>query len=160
MRRLRVTRLRAMDGPTNSARIYLLEQGENVVVEGGPAIVGPDGVREDIPPLVFEAVRHVVEAMRAGMGVKVSPLRPELPVDEAAYAIGMHEDTFRKYVADGEVPFRSTEYVDWVKLADVIAFTQRHRERRREGMRQLRQLLEDEPSDDLDEESDSDGQDS
>jgi len=150
-----------MNGPTNRARIYLPEGDENVAAAGGPAIVGPDGVREDIPPLVFEAVRHVAEAMRAGMGVKVSPLRPELPVDEAAYAIGMHEDTFRKHVAHGDIPFRSTEHVDWVKLADVITFSQRHRQRRSEGMRELRQLLEDEPLYDIDDDSsDSNGRDS
>jgi hypothetical protein len=62
----------------------------------------------------------MLEAMRAGQEVKIVPLRPELPIDEAAAAIGMRRDDLRKYVAGGAVPFRSSEYVDWVRLADLI----------------------------------------
>lgn len=111
---------------------------------GGPAVVGPDGAREELPPLVYQAVRHVIEAMRAGKAVKVSPLRLELPIDEAAAAIGMAADDLRAYAAEGEVPFRSTEYVDWVRLADVMAFDRRRRERLRAG---LRDMLDEEPWD-------------
>lgn len=133
-----------MDEPTEDARIYLLDQQESGVVASGPAITGPDGTREEVPPLVFEAVRHVVEAMRAGMGVKVTPLRPELPVDEAAYAIGMDPMDFRSYVADGKIPFRSSDYVDWVRLADVLEFDRRLSEQRHKAVQELL----DEPWDD------------
>lgn len=133
-----------MDEPTEDARIYLLEQQESGVVAGGPTIIGPDGTREEVPPLVFEAVRHVVEAMCAGMGVKVMPLRTELPVDEAAYAIGMDAMEFRSYVADGKIPFRSSEFVDWVRLADVLAFDRSLSEQRHEAVQELL----DEPWDD------------
>jgi hypothetical protein len=126
-----------IDGPADSARIYLLQDGERQVVSNGPAIVGPDGVRQDVSPLVFKAVQHVVEAMRASMAVKVTPLRPELPIDEAADAIGMGRDDLRAHAAEGAIPFRSTEYVDWVRLDDVIAFDRRRREQRRAGVQQL-----------------------
>lgn len=118
-------RLRSMPGPTTDARIYLLDADERHVVPGGPAIVGPDGVREEIPPLVFEAVQHVLAAMRAGQGVKVTPLRPELPIDHAANAIAIAPDVLRKHVAAGEIPFRSSEYVDWVQLAEVVEWDNR-----------------------------------
>ena len=102
------------------SRIYLLDEDERHTVRGGPAVIGADGTREDIPPLVFEAVQHVVEAFRSGRAVKITPLRHELPIDEAADAIGMGRGDLRRNVAKGAVPFRSTEYVDWVQLADVI----------------------------------------
>lgn len=137
----------SMDGPADSARIYLLEPGEGVISPGGPAVVGPDGVREDLPPLVYKAVQHVIEAMRAGQAVKVTPLRPELPVDEAAHAIEIRSDLFRKYVADGAIPFRSDDYVDWVRLADVIAFDRERSRRRSEG---VQKLLDEEPWDEPD----------
>ncbi|WP_433167507.1 hypothetical protein [Kribbella sp. CA-247076] len=114
-----------MLGPTTDSRIYLLDADERRVVPGGPAVVGPDGVREEIPALAFEAVQHVLAAMRDGRGVKITPLRPELPIDEAADAIGMGRDDLRKNVANGAIPFRSTQYVDWVKLADVIEWDNR-----------------------------------
>jgi hypothetical protein len=136
-----------MPGPTTDTRIYLLDPDERQTLPNAPAVVGPDGVREDIPPLVFKAVQHVLEAMRAGMAVKISPLRPELPIDEAADAIGMARDDLRAYVADGAVPFRSTEYVDWVRLADVIAWDN---QRRKERSAIIQELLDEEPWDEPD----------
>jgi hypothetical protein len=123
-----------MSGPTTDARIYLLDRDEQQVSPGGPAVVGPDGVREEIPPLVFRAIQHVVEAMSAGMAVKVSPYQPELPIDEAADAIGMARDDLCAYVAEGADPFRSSEYVDWVRLTDVLTFNERLRKQRREAL--------------------------
>lgn len=82
--------------------------------------------------------------MRAGRGVKITPLRPELPIDEAADAIGMGRDDLRKYVAEGAVPFRSTEYVDWVQLADIINW---NNQRRVERSAALQELLDEEPWD-------------
>ena len=133
-----------MPGPTTDARIYLLDSDERQISPSGPAVIGPDGTREDIPPLVFRAVQHVVAAMRAGQAVKISPLRPELPIDEAADAIAMGRDDLRKHVAQGDVPFRSTEYVDWVRLADVINWDNERRAARRAG---IRELLDEEPWD-------------
>jgi hypothetical protein len=133
-----------MDGPADSAQVYLLQDGERQISSNGPAIIGPDGVRQEVPTPVFEAVQHVVEAMRAGMAVKVTPLRSELPIDEAAQAIEIRADLLREYAADGAIPFRSTEYVDWVRLHDVIAFDRERRKKRSEG---LQKLLDEEPWD-------------
>ncbi|ONI76692.1 hypothetical protein BWI15_05210 [Kribbella sp. ALI-6-A] len=110
-------------------------------------MVGPDGVREDIPPLVFDAVRQVIDAMRAGRAVKISPLRTELPIDEAADAIGMARDDFRAYVAEGAIPFRSTDSVDWVDLATVIAGGNARPATRAEG---IRKALQEDPWEDAD----------
>jgi hypothetical protein len=123
----------------------VLDSDERQLVPGGPAVIGPDGAREEIPPQVFRAVQHVLEAMRAGNGVKITPLRTELPIDEAADAIGMARDDLRAYVAEGAVPFRSSEYVDWVRLADVIAWDNQRREERSAA---LDELMGDDPADD------------
>jgi hypothetical protein len=126
-----------MLGPATDSRIYLLDADDRRIVPGGPAVIGPDGEREDIPPSVFRAVHHVLEAMRAGRAVKISPLRAELPIDEAADAIAIGRDVLRKHVAAGAIPFRSTDYVDWVQLADVIAWDNRRREERRTALDEL-----------------------
>jgi hypothetical protein len=119
-----------MLGPTTDSRIYLLNEDERALSPGGPAVVGPDGRLEEIPALVFEALQHVLSAMRAGQAVKITPLRPELPIDAAADAIGIGRDDLQKYVGEGAIPFRSTEYVDWVRLADVIEWDNRRRAER------------------------------
>ena len=136
-----------MPGPSTDSRIYLLDVDERQVVPNGPALIGPDGAREEIPPQVFRAIQHVLEAMRAGQAVKITPLRPELPIDEAADAIGMARDNLRTYVAEGAVPFRSSEYVDWVRLADVIAWDNKRRQERGAA---LQELLDEEPWDEAD----------
>lgn len=141
-------RLRHMEEHADRARIYLLDDDERHVSPGGPAVIGPGGAREDLPDAVFAAVKHVIDAMRAGMGVKISPLRAELPVDEAAHAIAMSTDDFRAHVAGGEVPFRSTRHVDWVRLADVVAFDRRRKEQRKAA---IEEILDQEPWDESDE---------
>lgn len=117
--------------PTTDARIYLLEDDDRRITPGGPAVIRPDGVREDIPPAVYRVLQHVLEAMQAGRAVKVSPLRTELPIDEAADAIAIGRDVLRKHVGAGEIPFRSSEYVDWVRLADVLNWDNNRRAERR-----------------------------
>jgi hypothetical protein len=126
-----------MPGPAHDARIYLLDPDERQISPNGPAVIGPDGVRQDVPPLVFKAIQHVIEAMRAGMAVKIAPLRPELPIDEAADAIGMGRDDLRAYVAEGAVPFRSSEYVDWVRLDQLIEWDNQRRDEQRAGIQEL-----------------------
>ncbi|NIK60930.1 hypothetical protein [Kribbella shirazensis] len=113
-----------MAGPTD-ARIYLLDEDDRRIVPGGPAVIGPDGVREEIPPAAFRVLQHALEAMRAGRAVKIIPLRTELPIDQAADAVAVARDVLRKHVGAGEIPFRSTEYVDWVQLKDVIEWDNR-----------------------------------
>jgi hypothetical protein len=134
-----------MDGATTDSRVYLLDEDDRHIVPGGPAVIGPGGEREDIPPAVFRVIQHVLGAMRAGRAVKISPLRPELPIDEAADAIGMRRDDLRAYVAEGAIPFRSTEYVDWVRLADVIDLDNRRYEQQEAA---LDELMGGDPADD------------
>jgi DNA polymerase elongation subunit (family B) len=90
-----------MAGPTTDARIYLLEDADRRIVPGGPAVIGPGGVREDISPAAFRVVQHVLEAIRGGQAVKVVPLRTELPIDEAADAVAVARDVLRSMSRPG-----------------------------------------------------------
>jgi hypothetical protein len=90
-----------------------------------------------LAPEAFEAMQFVDAAMAKGFAVQITALRRELPIDEAAAAIGMPQHDLRSYVADGEIPFRSSEYVDWVRLADVLALNQRLKAQRREALDEM-----------------------
>ncbi len=111
-----------MDTEPDDARIYLLDESDRKVTGDGPAVVDAQGTRQEVPPMVFEAIEHVIGAFQSGYAVKVIPLRTELPIGEAADAIEIGEDDLRRSIADGEIPFRSSRYVDWVRLADVMDF--------------------------------------
>ena len=123
-----------MDVLPSQSEVFLLSEEDRKLVPGGPAVLGPDQTKRDIPPKVFEAMRFVEEAMRQGFAVQVIALRHELPIDEAAGAVGMGADELRSYAAQGEIPFRSSEYTDWVRLADVLALDERLRSQRRDAL--------------------------
>jgi len=126
-----------MEMAPDDARIYLLSDAERQITRDGPAIVDASGNRQEVPPLVFEAIEHVIAAMRSGLAVKVIPLRTELPIEEAADAVEIGEDDLRQAVAAGEIPFRSSRYVDWVRLADVIEYERKQQELREQGLQVL-----------------------
>lgn len=126
-----------MPGPAEDTGIYLLDDDQRQVPSGGPAVIDADGIRQDVPLLVYKAISHVIEAMRAGKAVKITPLRPELPIDEAADAIGMARDDLRAYVGEGAIPFRSTEYVDWVRLDQLVAWENQRRAEQRAGVDEM-----------------------
>jgi hypothetical protein len=126
--------VRDMDAMPCRPEIFLPADSDRRLVPGGPALVGPDGVQREIPPKVYDAMRFVEAAMLMGYAVEVTPLRVELPIDEAADAIEMDRDELRLYVGRGDIPFRSSKYVDWVKLSDVLALVERLRGQRREAL--------------------------
>lgn len=134
-----------MDVMPSRPEIFLLADSERQLVPGGPALVGPDGIRREIPPRLYEVMRFVEAAMLKGYALQVTPLRHELPIEEAAAAIEMSPDELRQYVGRGEIPFRSSEYVDWVKLTDVLAFDARLTAQREAA---LQALAEEDPWDD------------
>jgi len=127
------------------SEIYVLGDEDRQLAVGGPALIAPDGSRHEVPVRVFEALQLVEATLRSGLPVKITALRDELPIDEAADAIDMASDTLRTFVADGKIPFRSGEHVDWVKLADVLAFRQRLQAQRRDA---LTEMLDEQPWDD------------
>ena len=96
-----------------------------------PKIFQPD------EPSPAEALNYLETAFANGLAVKITPLRTELPIDEAADAIDMSGRDLRAYAAAGEVVFRSTEYTDWVQLADVVDFNERLGVRRRAALDEM-----------------------
>jgi hypothetical protein len=114
-----------MERKPTRPQVFQLDEASRFLAPNGPALIGPDGTRHDIPPKVFEILRFVESVLAHNQAVKVTPLRPELPIDEAADAVDMPRDELRAYVAEGRIPFRSSQYLDWVKLADVVEFKAR-----------------------------------
>jgi hypothetical protein len=134
-----------MDVMPSRPEVFLMANSDRRLMPGGPALIGPDGVRREIPPKVYEVMQFVEAAMLEGYAVQVTPLRSELPIDEAADAVEMDGDELRLYASRGDIPFRSSEYVDWVHLADVLALNARVNAEREQA---LQAFAEEEPWDD------------
>lgn len=125
--------------------VFLLTDEERHLVADGPALTGPDGTQHGIPPKVHAVMKYVEDALRQGYALQIIPRRHELPIDEAADAVSMPREELRLLVSQGEIPFRSSEYVDWVRLSDAIAVSNRL-DAEREKM--LQSFAEEEPWDD------------
>jgi hypothetical protein len=134
-----------MDVTPSRPEIFLLTDEDRNLVANGPALTDPGGARHDIPPKVHEAMAFVEAALREGYALQITPLRHELPIDEAADAVQMPRKELRLLVSQGEIPFRTSEYVDWVKLSDVLALSARL-DAARDQM--LQSFAEEEPWDD------------
>jgi hypothetical protein len=110
--------------PTRPA-LFVLSDEDRDVEPGGPALTNAAGTRQDISPKAYEAMTYVNDAFNQGYAVQIVPLRRELPIDEAADALSMPRKELRILASRGDIPFRSSEYVDWVLLSDVIMLSRR-----------------------------------
>ncbi|TDO68425.1 hypothetical protein EV651_102346 [Kribbella sp. VKM Ac-2571] len=134
-----------MDVMPGRPEVFLLGEGERTVASGGPALVGAGGDRREVPPKAYDALRFVEAALREGFAVQITPLRTELPIDDAADAVDMDREELRLYASRGDLPFRSSQYVEWVQLADVLALSSRVDAERAQA---LQELAAEEPWDD------------
>jgi hypothetical protein len=100
-------------------KVFMLSDADRKPVHGGPVLVEPDMRYRQMSMQRCSSSRL---RLRRASPCQMRPLRHELPIDEAAGAIDMSRDELQHYVSKGGIPFRSTEYVDWVNLADVLAF--------------------------------------
>ncbi|AKU15048.1 hypothetical protein [Luteipulveratus mongoliensis] len=125
-----------MDVVASQFEVFLpAEEGAQSV--DGPALIGPDGTRRNISEAAYAAMEFVEAAMERGLAAKVTALRLELPIDEAAGAIGMRRRDLRAYAARDEFPFRADKYSEWVKLEDVLQFDERRRSERHTRLNEM-----------------------
>ncbi len=122
---------------------YFLTDDERTVTPGGPALVGPDGQRLEVPAKVYDALRHVAQAMYDGLGVTVDPAEPLLSVGEASDVIRMPVAALREYIEDGTLPVQDKDGAWHIALPDLLAFDDWFRRRRREVLSEMAQNAQD-----------------
>ena len=119
----------------SDSMVYPLDSGDSE--SAAATLIGPDGLERVVPAQMVDILQFVQAAASQWLAVQVGALRHELPIDEAAAAIGMSRDELRFYVARGDLLFRSTDYVDWVNLVSLLAFHRRLHAHRREILTEL-----------------------
>ena len=103
------------------------------------------GEQVELPEEVYRILRQVVEAMRRGMSVTISPVSQTLTTQVAADLLGISRPTVVKLLEDGRIPFERINGRRIIKLADLLDYRER---RRREQYRSLEAM-----STDLDEDT-------
>ncbi|WP_432086217.1 helix-turn-helix domain-containing protein [Streptomyces sp. bgisy095] len=104
---------------------------------------GPDGSVKALPPEVYEALLVVVHALSEGKAVSVAPQETTLTTQQAADMLGVSRPTVVKLLDQGDIPFTRPGRHRRVLLADVLAYRDRRRSRRRRGLDELVDLTED-----------------
>lgn len=102
-----------------------------------PALMGPSGERIPLPLDLFHVLRDVAGALADGQAVTVAPLDTLLTTQEAADILGISRPTLVKLLERGEIDFTKPGLHRKVKLADLLAYQQRQRQRRRELLASL-----------------------
>ncbi|WP_405389487.1 helix-turn-helix domain-containing protein [Streptomyces sp. NBC_01102] len=109
-----------------------------------PALLrGPDGTTRTLPSEVYEALMVVVRALSEGKAVTVAPVNTTLTTQEAADLLGVSRPTLVKILDEGGISFSRPGRHRRVLLADVLAYKEQRRTRRRQGLDELVELTED-----------------
>ncbi len=86
------------------------------------------GERVELPPHVYEALRHIVESMSQGLAVTVAPMTALLTTQQAADLLGVSRPTVIRLMTGGRLPFQLVGTHRKVTLQDVLAYRRRRRE--------------------------------
>jgi hypothetical protein len=112
------------DFDPRARRTYFLTEDERIVRPDGPALVGPDGRRLDLPPRAFEALNHVLQALREGLGVTIDPHQTALSFAEAADVVDLPVETLREAADEGKLTLREVDGPPSIVLVDLLAYEQ------------------------------------
>ncbi len=89
-----------------------------------PRLVGPDGHSVEVPESMFEVLRQVAAAMKAGLAVTVAPNRLLLSTQEAADLLRVARTTLVRLLETGAIPCEKPSRHRTVRLDDFVGVPQ------------------------------------
>lgn len=114
-------------------------------IEGSqPKLVGANGEEITIPDSVYQVLRHVVHAMASGKVVSVVIQDRELTTQKAADLLKVSRPYLIKLLDQGEIPCIRVGTHRRVRFEDLMKYKEQRDSKRREGIKQFTQFLEDE----------------
>ena len=112
------------------------------------ALVSPDGTRTQLPEVVYEVLRNVVDAMSQGLAITIAPHNTQLTTQEAADLLGISRPTLVRLLEDGEIPFELRGRHRRVMLVDVVAYQEQARASRRATLDEMTRTAHEDGTDD------------
>lgn len=89
------------------------------------------GVEDDpveLPQELYDVLLHVVDTMRRGLSVTVSPTSQILTTQQAADLLGISRPTLIKALDDGHLPYTRPSTHRRIALTDVLDYRERRRQ--------------------------------
>ncbi|MGW5364093.1 helix-turn-helix domain-containing protein [Actinopolymorpha pittospori] len=120
------------DDDNGSAEVYDFLRAHENTHGSRPAprylLAGSDpGDSVELPEEVYRILRQVVDAMRQGHAVTVSPQTRALTTQQAADLLGVSRPTVVKLLDDGKIPFERTRTHRRILLKDLLEYRERRR---------------------------------
>lgn len=90
-------------------------------------VSGAEADPVELPQEVYEVLVHVVDAMRKGLSVTVSPTSQVLTTQQAADLLGISRPTLIKVLNEGQLPYTRSGSHRRIALTDVLDYRERRR---------------------------------
>ncbi len=110
--------------------------------EGMPALVGPSGESQELPPSVYEVLRRVLATMKEGKTITLLPDTEELTTQKAAEILGVSRQYLVRLLEEGRIRFHRAGSHRRVYLKDLLAYKRQRDEGRLASIRKLAQADE------------------
>ncbi len=106
-------------------------------------LVLADGARLPLPEPIAEVLSEVAHALAQGQAVTVAPQHTTLTTQQAADLLGVSRPTLVKLLEAGELPYTQPGRHRRIRLTDLLAYRERIRTERKEGLDELARISDD-----------------
>ncbi|MEH1997508.1 MAG: helix-turn-helix domain-containing protein [Nostoc sp.] len=107
-------------------------------------LVGANGEKINIPEPIYQVLLQVVHAMASGKAISIIPQQQELTTQQAAEHLNVSRPYLIKLLEQGEIPHIKVGSHRRVRFDDLMKYKKQRDSKRREGLKQFTQFLEEE----------------
>jgi excisionase family DNA binding protein len=120
-----------------AAKLYRM-----LIHDGTAYLVGPDNLKIELPPSIYDILVKVVENMQEGKAIALVPLLEELSTQAAADLLGVSRQFFVRELEAGKLPFHRAGSHRRIYLKDVLDYKKQRETSRAESIDRMAQISE------------------
>jgi excisionase family DNA binding protein len=109
-----------------------------------PKLVGANGEEITLPDSIYQVLRKVVDAMVSGKVISIAFQDQQMTTQQAADLLNVSRPHLIKLLEQGEIPYIRVGTHRRVCFEDLMTYKQQRDIKRREGLKQLTQFLQNE----------------
>ncbi|MCC5608539.1 helix-turn-helix domain-containing protein [Nostoc sp. CHAB 5834] len=114
-------------------------------VKGSQAkLVGANGEKITIPEPIYQVLLQVVHAMASGKAISIIPQQQELTTQQAAEYLNVSRPYLIKLLEQGDIHYIKVGSHRRVRFDDLMKYKQHRDTKRREGLKEFTQFLQNE----------------